>query len=175
MQLINPPTTISGKNVNTDFRYWMEIAHALEDDDILINEKVSVIVRRVFGAVPDTDDAAYELFEQCINFYNCGKERREVPSPPEKLLDWTYDSMTIWADFMVYLHIDLDELTYMHWWRFKALFESLPPDSHIKTLIAIRSEDLSDYSGKEMAKTRERKRQEKLLAAIHPGTDDYYD
>lgn len=61
--------------------------------------------------------------------------------------------------------MDLDN-TRMDWWKFKSMFNSLPPDSAIKTLMRIRGEDLNDYTGKGQEKLFRSKTEQKRAAAI---------
>ena len=173
MLLVTPPNTIKEKSVDTNFWLWLKVGTKLQCD-YRPEEKASAVLYLVFGEVPGDDNKALDLFEACLDFYNCGHKDRGVPAPNEQLIDWEYDSPTIWADFKMYANIDLDEMEYIHWWEFYSLFQSLPPHSRIKELIGIRSEDLNDYSGKGQEKIREKKRHAKIMAAIeYTDNEDY--
>ena len=108
----------------------------------------------------------------CIDFYLCGKNPPEDRAR-ERLLDWDADWLCIWADFKLYARIDLDR-TKLHWWRFMALFESLPKYSGIKQRISTRGIDLSKIKDPE---TREEYRRMKEAVALDwedEDADDFY-
>lgn len=87
------------------------------------------------GAPADAAGAMREV----LWFYRCGRETF-CEASGERLLDWDEDWLCIWADFRLYAGIDLD-CGQLHWWRFMALFESLPRESGIKRRIWLRSLD----------------------------------
>ena len=53
--------------------------------------------------------------------------------------------------------IDLNSIEYMHWWKFKALFEGLTENTQIVKIMGYRAMDLSKIKDKE-----EKKRYKKL-------------
>lgn len=81
-----------------------------------------------------------------------------------RLLDWDEDWLCIWADFRLYAGIDLDR-GQLHWWRFMALFESLPRESGIKRRIWLRSLDPAEIGD---ARLREKYRRMKEAVALGP-------
>lgn len=165
MLLKKHPTEILGREINTDFLTWMGIGVIIDNPDMMLTEKMDSILVPLFGECPYDPQVALEWYAAVVLFYTCEAEDRGLTPPDEQLLDWEYDSDTIWADFKHWYGIDLDE-TRMHWWKFKALFNSLSPDSAIKGKMAIRGEDLNDYTGKGQEKLRRRKEEQKRAAAI---------
>lgn len=129
------------------------------DSSLLFDEKIELILQNVFGAVPL---AAQEALCAVMNFYLCGEQTTpNEPAPPEQLLHWEKDSMRIWADFRIYVGIDLDTAQ-LHWWEFRALFASLPPESQIKRAIGLRALDLSQIE--DARQRREYERQKRAVA-----------
>ena len=53
--------------------------------------------------------------------------------------------------------MDLNEIEYLHWWKFKSLFEGLNEENQICKIMGYRSIDLSKIKDKE-----ERKRYKKI-------------
>lgn len=164
MLLQKPPTKICGIEIDTDFKKWLRVGRVLQARELHDLEKPDIILTNVFGNM-DGDPLA--LFEGVVDFYNCGHEDRGLPPPKEIPYHWERDSATIWADFFIYVRMDLDKET-MHWWRFRALFDSLPPESGIKTLMRIRAEDPADYHGKGLEKERAKMWERKRAAAVWP-------
>lgn len=176
MLLLTPPTKICGRQIDTHFMRWLGVARVLQSHTLFDYEKVDAVLRLVFedtGYVGAEETAA--RYSAVVDFYNCGWEDRGLEPPKEELYNWERDSGTIWADFFIYVPLDLDNpkaVEHLHWWKFKYLFDSLPPQSQIKRLIQIRSEDPDDYSGKGMEKERHRMCQRKRAAAVWPPTED---
>lgn len=166
MLLITPPSKILDRKVETDFRKWLKFG-AMWDSPLAPNEKYALSLLNILGEVPEEHE---RYFDAIWMFYNCG----EIPigeAPKERVLDWTKDSMTIWADFRVFTGINLDHEK-MHWWEFMALFHSLPPDAQIKRRISIRSMDLSKVGDPQ---TRAEYLEQKRLVALSDLPDDIDD
>lgn len=175
MLLKKHPIEILGHNVDTDFKKWLKIGSILSSRSLHDHEKIQICLINIFGDIEySNEDEALEYFDALIKFYSLEQEDRGLDKPKELLLDWEYDSDTVWSDFLIYAQIDLECAT-MHWWKFRALFDSLPSESHIKRLMAARSEDISDYSGKGRDRERHMVRQRKLSAAIYPDIGDDFD
>lgn len=164
MLLRKHPDEICGIPVDTNFLFWMNIGVTLIDRDFTDLEKIDIVIDSVFDEPPQDEQQLYEWYTGIMDFYSCGQEDRGLPPAKELVLHWEIDSDTIWADFWCWHRIDLDKED-MHWWKFYALFKALPPDSQIKSLMRIRSEDLSDYSGK--GKDRRTKEEQKIAAAVY--------
>lgn len=124
---------------------------------LLWAEKHDILLLNVFHEIPQNEA---EHLQGVLDFYFCGEPvSKDEPEPSERLLDWTRDFIHIWADFKMYAGIDLTTAR-MHWWEFQALFQSLPPDSWIKTAISWRGMDLNQITDvKERARYARIKRQ----------------
>ncbi len=79
----------------------------------------------------------------------------------KRLFSYTIDYPYILSGFLRDYGIDLESVEYMHWWKFRALFEGLSDDTEIKQRIMYRGIDLSDIKNKE-----ERKRISKIQRKI---------
>ena len=89
-------------------------------------------------------------------FYKCGKEetsrqRRMVSRSGKKgqVYSFEHDAGLIYAAFLLAYNIDLQDIRYMHWWRFRFLFNSLPRDCEFVRAMEYRSLDISDKLPKE--------------------------
>lgn len=153
MLLSKMPKDILGHPVETDFKKWMRFGQ-MWMSDLMESEKIYLSCINILGEVPEDLET---WLRAIFLFYACGETTKGKPAR-ERLLDWRVDSPAIWADFRVYVGIDLDQ-TSMHWWEFMALFRSLPRDARIKQIIADRSIDLSRIKDPDLrAEYAERKR-----------------
>ena len=81
-----------------------------------------------------------KAIEKIIWFYKCGKEDKKASSnrnSTEKVLDYNVDADYIYSAFMSQYNIDLQDIEYLHWWKFRALFDSL--DENVKREFEERS------------------------------------
>lgn len=157
--------TVDGKRkrIDTSFQKWLGFWRVMSSPELTSIEKQNIALLNLFGVFPqDVEGAMLEA----LWFFGCGREP-DGEVPPERLLDWDQDWLTIWADFKIYAGIDLDS-SHLHWWRFMALFESLPKDSEIKRRISVRGMNLGEISD---PKTREEYRRWKEQVSLDPIDD----
>jgi len=65
----------------------------------------------------------------------------------ENQFDYDFDAEEIYASFIAEYGIDLVEVEFLHWYKFKILLGSLSPDSAFKRKIELRFMDLSGLKG----------------------------
>ena len=166
------PDSVGGYKVPTDFATWMRFGRIWESD-LLPAEKVRLTYRLLLRIEPykqEIEQGEIERFlSACFGFYRAGQEPRPGNPAKERLIDWERDSAAIWGDFMVYAGIDLDT-SKMHWWRFLALFESMPEDAHMSRIISLRSVDLSKIKDPD---TRQTYADAKAQVALDYANDDW--
>ena len=159
------PETIQGRRVPTDWLWWLKNVGYVLDSPLLWAEKHDILLLNVFGGVmPERED---EHLQGVLDFYFCGQLTEDAEPAPERLLDWKKDALRIWGDFRVYAGIDL-KTARMHWWEFRAIFDSLPPDSQIMTAMRYRSIDLGTIPD-----AKERARYARLKRAVALERVDY--
>ena len=66
--------------------------------------------------------------------------------------------------------IDLNNIKYLHWWKFKALFNSLNKNTHFVEIMGYRAMDLSKIKDKEEKKRY--KRLQKIYALPDMRTEE---
>lgn len=163
--MLQLPETIQGQRVPTDWLWWLENVGYVLDSPLLWAEKHDILLLNVFGGVmPERED---EHLQGVLDFYFCGQLMEDADPAPERLLDWKKDALRIWGDFRVYAGIDL-KTARMHWWEFRAIFDSLPPDSQIMTAMRYRSIDLGTIPD-----AKERARYARLKRAVALERVDY--
>ena len=93
-----------------------------------------------------------------LYMYRCGdnkplKQKRKqkngnVELKPKQIYSFEHDAPYIYGAFMSQYRIDLNEIKYLHWWKFQALFKSLNSDNKIVEIMGYRSADLSKIKNK---------------------------
>lgn len=111
----------------------------------------------------------YEIaIEQMLWFYKCGKElansnkKNTNHNRYNQIYSYEFDDTYIYSAFLQQYHIDLQEVEYMHWWKFKALFDGLSEETEIVKIMGYRSINLSQI--KDMERRNFYKKMKKLYA-----------
>lgn len=148
---VNPPDFIyvdgAEIGINTDFRTVLTFLEMWDDPDILPNYKMGLMAD-MFGV-----NAPTEVWE----WINEG-EKPEV-STTEKVLDFVKDERWIYTAFMAEYGVDLYEMPYLHWYKFKYMLESLSENCMLKQIMRIRATDVNKIKNRE-----EREHMKKLQA-----------
>lgn len=111
--------------------------------------------------------------EKAINdiiwFYSCGKKEEEKTSQKNKkgknkqIYSYEFDNELIYSAFKDQYNIDLEEIDYLHWWKFKAMFNGLRSDNKIVEIMGYRAMDLSKIKDKDMKKQYKQLQEENKL------------
>ena len=83
-------------------------------------------------------------------FYAGGKRWREKragavegAAEVQRIYSFEHDDDYIYSAFLTQYHIDLQDIEYLHWWKFKAMFDALRPDCLFSKIVEWRSTDLT--------------------------------
>ena len=98
-------------------------------------------------------------FSKILELYRCGESESEktansrqkngnVELKPKMIYDYTYDAPFIYAAFMSTYGIDLNEVEYLHWWKFHAMFKGLPSSVKIVEIMGYRAADIGRIKSK---------------------------
>lgn len=117
-------------SIYTDFRVWLHFSELIKDQNIPLSEFAFIFK----GNVPMCNFA-----QELMQFYtNPNATPNDTgASSTDTLVDYILDGEYIYASFMKDYNIDLLDVD-MHWWKFKALFNSLSEDTKIKQIISYR-------------------------------------
>lgn len=133
--------SICGKDfkINSDFRTAILFEQMMFDDDFPDRLKTVNAIRLFYPVMPqDTEKALDKL----IWFYSCGKEHlnnKGHVDTSSRYYDFDYDDDYIFAAFMQQYNIDLENIEYLHWWKFNAMFKALPDSCEIVKIMGYRS------------------------------------
>ena len=170
-----PSTVVVGDRVfpiSTDFRTGILF-------DMLINypegteaQKASSAIKLFFS--PEDcctivhEQTIIEAGEAIVWFYSCGKSiKKQSPSKTNqakkgihsRIYDFDVDAPLIYAAFLAQYGIDLQDIEYLHWWKFSAMFAGINECHEIAKIMGYRAVDLNSIKNK-----TERSRLAKLQA-----------
>ena len=152
IDLVPKTITIDNKEyeINSDFRTSILFELLMQDKSIKDNDKIYFALELYYPNIPDDINSA---IEKMLWFYRCGKDlitskRKGKGKSDIKIYSFEYDDDYIYAAFMDQYGIDLQDIKYLHWWKFKAMFKSLKEDTEIVKIMRYRSMDLSKIKDK---------------------------
>ena len=102
-----------------------------------------------------------KAFDDIIWFYTCGKSdfnkkqstntksKTVKQQREEKIYDYEYDDGYIYSAFLQQYGVDLQEVEYLHWWKFKSMFNSLNKDTKIVEIMGYRAINLGKIKDKD--------------------------
>lgn len=168
--------------INTDYRIFIEFEKNMQDrnDNKVIYKTLSSFYPAFFKILNKG------LLNQAVNkflwFYRCGKTDKEIENNVstknngnDRIYDYEYDADFIWCAFFD-RGIDLTK-DYVHWWKFRALFKTMPDTCEFKKVMGYRCYKGNDKDMLELKKiyelppskfeTSERKRQDKIFDELN--------
>lgn len=156
-----PQYTPNGFRIRTDFRESIKFELLMQDNKIEEKEKIILALNLYYYKIPDNIELA---IKDILWFYQSKKEEIIKTSKKEQnntsknqIYSYDFDDKYIYSAFMQQYNIDLNSIKYLHWWKFKSLFENLDENTKIAKIMGYRATDLSKIKDKE-----EKKRYKKL-------------
>lgn len=127
--------------INSDFRNCLKIIMAFEDRNLAEFEKQEIMLRLLFGEEipPDLEKACHTA----VKFLNCGEEnngKEESAAYGGRLYSFEKDAKFIFTAINQTHGIDLENIDYMHWWKFCWLFMDLNEDCFFSRMLYLRSQ-----------------------------------
>lgn len=156
--LINKlPSEISGNKINSDFRVSIQFEEILLDKNISQTDKIIKALQLYYPELDKISD-----LEQAVNdmiwFYQCGKEKRKTnkskkeDKEEKQIYSYEFDSEYIATAFWEQYRIDIWDIEYMHWWKYKSLLDGLSDNTKFSKILEYRAVDLSKIKDSEMKK-----------------------
>lgn len=141
--------------INTDFRISILFELLMQDNTVTKEGKVINALRLYypdFLKIKNFDKA----IEDILWFYRCGKElansRKKTNGKGKQIYSYEFDDNEIYSAFMQQYKIDLQDIEYLHWWKFKALFNGLSENTKFVKIMGYRAMDISKIKNKEEKK-----------------------
>ena len=150
------PTTIEidkkEYEINSDFRNSILFELLMQDKSVSEEDKIIQALQLYYPVIPTNINRAVE---QMLWFYRCGKDetisKGNGPSKGKsvQIYSYDYDDDYIYSAFLDQYDIDLQDIDYLHWWKFKAMFNGLKKDNKIVEIMEYRTINLSKIKDKE--------------------------
>lgn len=140
--------TVDGSDfsINTDFRVILNCLKLQTDTEIIERDRTGILCRLFYvDRVPNNPKQGLE------NFLNIEKPDEDEP-PPLPQFCFEYDADVLFTSFLQDYNIDLTEIPYLHWHKFKMMLQGLSADSPFNNRIRLRFMDLKNFKGEERAK-----------------------
>lgn len=138
--------------INSDFRTSILFELLMQDNSISEEDKIIQALELYY---PKLSKNLNEAIEKILWFYRCGKDEVESKNTNKgmgkstQIYSFDYDDDYIYSAFLDQYGIDLQDIEYLHWWKFKAMFNGLKEDNQIVKIMSYRSMDLSKIRDKE--------------------------
>ncbi|MBQ7975408.1 MAG: hypothetical protein IJ300_06950 [Clostridia bacterium] len=133
--------------VHTDFRNWIKIDELIFGGS-LTDKSLAEILALCYKKLPPNVEAAYK---EIINFHNLNrtfKKSANRSGSQKRIISFVADEQYVSAAFLSEYKIDLNS-TEMHWFKFKSLFDGLPPTQKICEIMNIRAVDIGTIKDKQ--------------------------
>lgn len=158
----------------TDFREYIRLLDMLKCDELNSYQKRNILKDYFLDEITIDDDAIDALTEfvamdledldskdKDSDEDDSDENNSEQSGSKKNLFSYEIDYPFILSGFLRDYGIDLGTVEYLHWWKFRMLFDGLSEDTEIKQRIMYRGIDLSDIKDKD-----ERKRIAKIQRRI---------
>lgn len=150
------PQEYEGLKINTNFRSFILFELLMQDNNIEKDYKIVLALKLFYKNLEKKDYK--KAIEGIMWLYTGGKEEEEnkeqqiVKKKHKAIYSYEYDAELIYSAFLSQYGIDLNEIEYLHWWKFKSLFEGLNEENKICQYMSYRAMDLSKIKDKEQKK-----------------------
>lgn len=167
--------------IETDFREWIRFLNLICDEQVPWQTRAGLMLRWYRRDIPEDLEAAiyalgeflsaWKLYE---NLHEEDQRDNEGVNHNKPAFSFEEDAGCIYSAFMECYGIDLETVEYMHWWKFRTLFDWLPENTEIKQRIYYRTLDLKTIKDKE-ERSRVKRIQERvrLRGKKHGCVNDY--
>ena len=155
---------VSGRrrSIYTDWRDWVRFSEMIADRS-LTQKEIALGMLNWFCPEEAQDEGrpglSWEELPQASQallwFYLAGDGERKQGggrgrgSGSAPSFDYAFDAPYLYAAFQECYGLDLLEIPYLHWWKFKWLLNGLPEDCGLMRRVGIRTADLSQIKSKE--------------------------
>lgn len=152
---------IHGEEISiiTDFREYIRLLDMLKCNELNAFQKAALLAQYFLDEIEVDEDAISALTKFVLMDSDAGDEddgskdtEDNSCGSKKKLFSYELDYPFILSGFMRDYRIDLETVEYLHWWKFRMLFDGLSEDTEIKQRIMYRGINLSDIKDKDERK-----------------------
>jgi hypothetical protein len=154
---------VHGKTVRirTDFRDYIRLLDMLKDKDVKPMDKLLILREYFLDDIEITQFSIDALCDFMSADFSDGEASQTGTGRRKNLFSFSIDYPYILSAFLRDYGIDLIDIKYLHWWKFRMLFDGLSEDNEIKKRIMYRGMNLNEIKDPE-----ERKRIRKIQKVI---------
>jgi len=152
IDLLPKEVNIEGEDykINSDFRTSILFELLMQDNSITEEDKIIQALELYYPILPKDLNKA---IEGILWFYRCGKDEVENKNKgtgkSTNVYSFDYDDDLIYSAFLDQYNVDLQDVDYLHWWKFKAMFRGLREDNEIVKIMGYRAMDVNKIKDKE--------------------------
>lgn len=133
--------------IRSNFRTMIKFEQLMQDPEGTNEEKTWLALRLFYPQIPNDIEKAVD---KLLWFYRCDKRdnlyaqkaKKKKSRYADRIYDFEYDDDYIYAAFMAQYHMDLHRVRYMHWWKFRAMFNALSEDTLFVKIMEYRAVEL---------------------------------
>lgn len=131
---------------HSDFREWIRFESLITNSDVPEIARDMLALRLVFaGEIPEDVLGAREFM---LWFYRGGQPMKGASDSGEamesrRVYDFEYDFEFLYAAFLEQYGVDLIDVPYLHWWKFRAMFKGLH-DCRLTEIMGYRGATIED-------------------------------
>lgn len=132
--------------IRSNFRTMIKFEQLMQDPAVSDQDKAWLALNLFYPEIPENID---EAVEKMLWFYRCDKrdnlytqKTKKKARFADRIYDFEYDDDYIYAAFMAQYHMDLHRVRYLHWWKFRAMFNSLNEDTQFVKIMEYRAVEL---------------------------------
>lgn len=151
-----PQFTNNGLRIRTDFRESIKFELLMQDKNINEKDKIVQALKLYYYDLDKIKDIK-QAIDDLLWFYRSGRDiiiqENNIEEKEEKtkqIYSYEFDDEYIYSAFMEQYKIDLNSIKYLHWWKFKALFNSLNENTQFVKIMGYRAMNLSKIKDKDM-------------------------
>lgn len=141
---------------DTNFRIGIAFEIMMQNPKYSMQAKTYQALKLFYPEMNKIKDTK-KAIDDIIWFYSCGKSEEETSQKNKKgknkqIYSYEFDNDLIYSAFKNQYNVDLEEIEYLHWWKFKAMFNGLKSDNRIVEIMGYRAMELSKIKDKDMKK-----------------------
>lgn len=143
-------------NFDTNFRIGIAFEIMMQNPKYSMQAKTYQALKLFYPEMDKIKDTK-KAIDDIIWFYSCGKSEEKTSQKNKKgknkqIYSYEFDNDLIYSAFKNQYNVDLEEIEYLHWWKFKAMFNGLKSDNRIVEIMGYRAMELSKIKDKDMKK-----------------------
>ncbi len=145
-----PQFTPTGLKIRTNFRESIKFELLMQNNNIKILDKLSIAINLFYYKIPNNIDNA---INDILWFYKGGNELTTSQEYEKKeykqVYSYEFDAEYIYSAFIQEYKIDLNNIKYLHWWKFKSLMDNLSDNTQFVKIMGYRTINLNNIKDKE--------------------------